>query len=233
MKTSVVTGAAGALGGAVARALSARGDGIVLVDREGTRERLGSLARELGRAVVVTTDRDAGWADMVAAARTAYGAAPSYAALIAGGWDGGKPLFARDTDGPYRAMIEANVDSVYYALRALLPAMVDAREGAVVVIGSRNAVQPGLGKNATEYTASKAAVVALAQAAAAEVLEYGVRINAVLPSTLDTPANRAAMPQADASRWVALDSAAATIRYLLSADSRDVSGAALPLYGRA
>jgi NAD(P)-dependent dehydrogenase (short-subunit alcohol dehydrogenase family) len=67
---------------------------------------------------------------------------------------------------------------------------------------------------------------------AQEVLEHGVRINAILPSTMDTPANRRAMPDADPAKWVPLESASAVIAFLLSEDSRDVSGAALPVYGR-
>jgi NAD(P)-dependent dehydrogenase (short-subunit alcohol dehydrogenase family) len=76
-------------------------------------------------------------------------------------------------------------------------------------------------------------VVALVRVVAAEVLEAGVRLNAVLPSTIDTAPNRAAMPDADASRWVEPDSIAAVIEFLLSDAARDVSGAVLPIYGRA
>jgi NAD(P)-dependent dehydrogenase (short-subunit alcohol dehydrogenase family) len=75
--------------------------------------------------------------------------------------------------------------------------------------------------------------VALARAVAAEVLESGVRVNAILPSTMDTPANRAAMPKADPGKWVSLDSAAGVIAFLLSDAARDISGVALPVYGRA
>ena len=102
-----------------------------------------------------------------------------------------------------------------------------------MVIGSRAVERPWESVNAAAYAASKAAVVALAQARAAEVLEAGVRVNAVLPSTLDTAANRAAMPKADASRWVSTDSLADVVAFLLSEGARDVSGAALPVYGRA
>ncbi len=89
------------------------------------------------------------------------------------------------------------------------------------------------GQGRRAYTASKHAAVALAQTVAAEVVEYGVRINAVLPSTMDTPANRAAMPKADFGKWVTTPSAAGVIAFLLSDAARDVSGAAIPLYGRA
>jgi NAD(P)-dependent dehydrogenase (short-subunit alcohol dehydrogenase family) len=160
------------------------------------------------------------------------GAAPSLAALIAGGWRGGAPLFEEKDDETWRTMMSTNVETVHRSLVRLLPAMVSAGRGSVVVVGSRAAQQPWTSANAAAYAAAKAAVVALAQAVAAEVLEHRVRVNAVLPSTMDTPANRAAMPKADPGRWVSLDSAAGVIAFLLSDAARDISGAALPVYGR-
>jgi NAD(P)-dependent dehydrogenase (short-subunit alcohol dehydrogenase family) len=130
-------------------------------------------------------------------------------------------------------MISTNTDTVYRSLRALLPKMVQVNDGSVVVVGSRAAVQPWTSARAAAYAASKAAVVALAEAVAAEVLDHRVRVNAILPSTMDTPANRASMPKADASRWVTTDSVAQVVAFLLSDASRDISGAAIPVYGRA
>jgi NAD(P)-dependent dehydrogenase (short-subunit alcohol dehydrogenase family) len=111
--------------------------------------------------------------------------------------------------------------------------MVARANGSVVVVGSRAVERPWTSANATAYAATKAGVVAMAQAAAVEVLEHGVRINAILPSTLDTPANRRAMPDADPARWVTTSSVAGVIAFLLSDAARDISGAAIPLYGRA
>lgn len=111
--------------------------------------------------------------------------------------------------------------------------MVAERSGSIVVVGSRAVERPWTGTGSAAYAAAKAAVVTIAQTVAQEVLEYGVRVNAVLPSTLDTPANRASDPNADPSKWVSLSSAAAVMAFLLSDDARDVSGAAIPLYGRA
>ena len=103
----------------------------------------------------------------------------------------------------------------------------------MVVVGARAAVQPWTAVKSAAYAAAKAAVVALAQAAAAEVLGHGVRINAILPSTLDTPANRARMHRMDPANLVSLESAADLVAFLLSDRSRDISGAAIPIYGRA
>jgi NAD(P)-dependent dehydrogenase (short-subunit alcohol dehydrogenase family) len=130
-------------------------------------------------------------------------------------------------------MMSSNVQTVHRALRALLPKMVERKQGSIVIVGSRNAERPWTGANAASYTASKAAAVAMAQAAAAEVLDSNVRINAVLPSTMDTPANRASMPKVDPSKWVTTESCAGVIAFLLSDEARDISGAAIPVYGRA
>jgi NAD(P)-dependent dehydrogenase (short-subunit alcohol dehydrogenase family) len=130
-------------------------------------------------------------------------------------------------------MVGTNLDTAERSLRALLPGMVARGGGSVVVIGSRAVERPWTSAGAAAYAATKAAVVALAQAIAAEVLEHGVRVNAVLPSVIDTAANRSAMPDADPSRWVSPSSLAGVIGFLLSDDARDVSGAAIPVYGRA
>jgi NAD(P)-dependent dehydrogenase (short-subunit alcohol dehydrogenase family) len=232
---ALVTGAAGALGAEVARTLSKRGSKLALVDGPHARERLDALAAELGGACVATGDisRESTWAEAMPRIARELGAPPSRAALIAGAWRGGKALHEETTDDVWRAMLQANLETVYATLRAVLPPMVAQRGGSVVVMGSRAADQPATSARSAAYAASKAAVVALAQAVAAEVLEHGVRVNAVLPSTLDTPANRAAMPKANAERWVTLASAAGVVAFLLSDEARDINGAALPVYGRA
>jgi NAD(P)-dependent dehydrogenase (short-subunit alcohol dehydrogenase family) len=232
---ALVTGAAGALGAEVARTLFRRGCKLVVVDTAHGKERLLQLAAELGHASVVAGDitTDETWSAALPRVERELGAPPSLAALIAGGWRGGKALHEESSDDVWRAMMTTNVDTVHRSLRALLPTMVTRRRGSIVVVGSRAAEQPWTSAGSAAYAASKAAVVALAQAVAAEVIDAGVRINAILPSTLDTPANRAAMPKADASKWVSLGSAAGVVAFLLSDDARDISGAAVPVYGRA
>src|SRR5262249_22008177 len=127
--------------------------------------------------------------------------APTGAALTVGGWAGGKPL-AESPPEELRSMLEANAMTAYVSLRALLPGMLVRGHGSIVLIGSRAVERPWTSAGAAAYAASKSAVVALAEVAAAEGLERGVRVNAVLPSVIDTPANRAAMGDADAAKWV-------------------------------
>jgi NAD(P)-dependent dehydrogenase (short-subunit alcohol dehydrogenase family) len=110
--------------------------------------------------------------------------------------------------------------------------MVARKRGSIVLIGSRSGVRPFSAPGDAAYAATKAALTALTQTIAAEVLEHGVRVNMVMPSTIDTAANRQAMPGADTSRWVSTDSLGDVIEFLLSERSRDVSGAALPVYGQ-
>ena len=232
---AIVTGAAGALGAEVARSLSRRGCRLVLADSERAKDGLTALASELGGAAVMSGDlaTQAAWDEALPRLERELGGAPSLAALVAGAYRGGAPLDATTDDGVWRTMMNANLETVYRALRALLPSMLAHGRGSIVAVGSRAAVQPWTSGGSAAYAASKAAVVALVQAVAAEALPRGVRVNAVLPSTLDTPANRAAMPRADPSRWVSVSSAAEVIAYLLGDGAQDVSGAAVPVYGRA
>src|SRR5262249_29148768 len=129
-------------------------------------------------------------------------------------------------------MITTNLETAYRSLRALLPGMVARKSGSIVVVGARPAIAPETAAGSAAYAASKAAVVALMKATAAEGLAHGVRLNAILPSTMDTAANRRAMPNADVSKWVTTESAASVVLFLLSDDARDISGAAIPVYGR-
>lgn len=234
MAIVAITGGAGALGSALARVLAQRGDKVALFDTERSRERATALAKELGGyAHVSAFQTGADFAEAVKATAKELGGAPTGAALIAGGWAGGAPVHEAKDDSEWASMMKSNADTAFHAMHALLPGMVAAKGGSIVVIGSRAVERPWTSAGSAAYAASKAAVVSLAQTAAAEVLEHHVRVNAVLPSTMDTPANRKAMPDADPARWVSLPSAAGVIAFLLSDDARDVSGAVIPVYGRA
>jgi NAD(P)-dependent dehydrogenase (short-subunit alcohol dehydrogenase family) len=232
---AVVTGASGALGAEVARELARRGHKLALLDTARAREKLEALASSIPGTCPMVADVTKGgdWEQVLARAGRELGGPPLAAALIAGGWRGGRRLHEETSDETWSAMMSSNLETVHRSLRALVPAMVASKRGSIVVVGSRVVEQPASSARAAAYGASKAAVVALAKAVAAEVLEDGVRVNAILPSTMDTPANRAAMPSADPARWVPLRSAAGVIAFLLSDEARDISGAAVPVYGRA
>jgi NAD(P)-dependent dehydrogenase (short-subunit alcohol dehydrogenase family) len=231
----VVTGAAGALGAALCRHLVASGHAVAGVGLPRHAERLRGMEGDLGPGFAgasLEAESVAAWDALLGTVESRLGPVAG-AALVAGGWGGGRPLHEERDDGAWRALLDENLESAHHALRAIMPRLVARRSGSVVVIGSRNVERPWAGAGAAAYTVAKSAVVALARVVASEVLGAGVRVNAVLPSTIDTAQNRAAMPEADPSRWVAPESLAAVIEFLLSDASRDVSGAAIPVYGRA
>jgi NAD(P)-dependent dehydrogenase (short-subunit alcohol dehydrogenase family) len=229
----LVTGAAGALGSALVRYLAARGRNVIAVDRPGASQRLEEVAREApGVESLELESSSETWSPVMERIANERGPLAG-AVLVAGGWAGGKRFFEGDSEATWRKMMDQNLESTRVALDALLPPMVAAKRGSIVLIGSRAAVRPWESRGAAAYAASKAALLALVQAIAAEVLDDGVRINAVLPSTIDTPANRKAMPAADPTKWVSRESLCDVIGFLLSDAARDVSGAALPVYGRA
>jgi len=222
----VITGAGGALGSGVVRALTASGRSVLAVERD--RERAEKTFAGLAGCRVLGFDVSdpRAWSDVLGDSPIAG------AVLVAGTWQGGKRLFEAGADASWRALMSANLETARVSLEALLPRMVERKAGSIVAIGSRTAQRPWEGARSAAYAASKAALVALVQAAAAEVLSDGVRINAILPSTIDTPANRAAMPKHDPSTWVSVESLSGVIAFLLSDAARDISGAAIPVYGK-
>lgn len=229
----VVTGAAGALGSSLVRYLAARGKNVVAVDRPAHSARLSEVAREAAGVTPIELDASSAetWSPVVERVTSDLGA-PTGAVLVAGGYAGGNRFFEANAESDWQRMLDQNLESARGALQALLPGMVAARRGSIVLMGSRAALRPWESRGAAAYAASKAALVALAQAVAAEVVEDNVRLNVVLPSTIDTEANRRSMPNADPSRWVSRESMCEVIGFLLSDAARDVSGAAIPVYGR-
>ncbi len=231
----VISGAAGALGTALSRHLVARGYRVAGIGLKRHEERLRGLERGLGAAFAglpLEEDSTAAWDAALDVVEPRLG--PVFGAvLVAGGWRGGRPFHEEHDEDTWRSMLDENLESAQRALRALLPRLVARRSGSVVVVGSRNVERPWSGAGAAAYTVAKSAVVALARVIASEVRDAGVRVNAVLPSTIDTAQNRDTMPDADATRWVEPESIAEVIGFLLSDPARDVSGAVLPVYGRA
>ena len=222
----VVTGASGALGSGLVRALSASGQRVIAVDRDAERAQRVFASVPGCRTLAFDIASPSAWQSALGASEIAG------AVLVAGTWQGGKRLFDDGAEAIWTTLMHANLETARVSLQALLPRMVAAKAGSIVAVGSRTAVRPWEGAHSAAYAASKAALLALVQASAAEVLADGVRINAVLPSTIDTAANRAAMPKSDASTWVSIESLSGVIGFLLSDAAQDISGAALPVYGR-
>ena len=160
-----------------------------------------------------------------------YAGIPSLAASVhlAGGFLA-RPI-AETTRADLDGQLKLNLVTTFLCCREAVKAMRKSGGGRIVNVAARIVEQPGSGMAA--YTVSKAGVAALTRALAAEVRGDGILVNAVLPSIIDTPANRASMPDADHARWPKADELARTIRWLASEENRLTSGALVPVYGNA
>ncbi len=225
MSTVFITGAAGALGAAVARAFDAAGANTVLIGRN-----LGRLESVCGpanarRMLVVADVRGA--ASVASAAQEAIERFGRIDALcnIAGGFAMGTPVHAT-SDAQWDELFDLNVRSLRNAVAAVVPGMLDGQGGKVVNIASGSARQ-GLA-NMGAYCASKDVVIRLTESMSAELRGHGINVNSVLPGTIDTPDNRAAMPNADRSKWVTPEALSEVILFLCSPAGRAIHGAAIP-----
>jgi NAD(P)-dependent dehydrogenase (short-subunit alcohol dehydrogenase family) len=226
----LVTGATGGLGPAVVAAFLDDGWRVVATSRSGRppqdlvgADRLESVATDLFEPA------DVAEAVTVAAADRAVAPLRALVNLVGGYAVGG--LVHETPVEQFERQLTLNLRPTYLVTQAVLPHLVEGGGGAVVCVSARAAVAPFRG--AGGYASAKAAVLAFAQAVAVEYRAAGVRCNAILPSVIDTPANRADQPGADTSRWVPPGQVAAVIRFLCSDDSAPTSGAAIPVYGRA
>jgi NAD(P)-dependent dehydrogenase (short-subunit alcohol dehydrogenase family) len=223
----VVTGGTGALGAAVVAALLEEGAvcHVPAMDKAEVK-RFAPRAHERVRIVEVATLADEG-----EVARFYAGVPQLWASIhIAGGF-AMQPL-AETGKGVLMAQLETNLVSAFLCCAAAVRAMKNAG-GRIVNVAARPGLEPRLGAGMTAYTVSKAGVAALTQALGQELAADGILVNAVAPSILDTPANRAAMPTADHALWPKVEEVAATILFLASPQNKVTRGAVVPVYGAA
>jgi NAD(P)-dependent dehydrogenase (short-subunit alcohol dehydrogenase family) len=225
-RTVVITGGTGALGAAVVGALI----------EAGARCRVPYLhAAEAARfqhrdhkAVTLVADIDL--TQEAAVERLYDGIAPLWASIhIAGGFAPGN--VADTGKAALLGQIETNLVSCFLCCRAAVKAMA-GQGGRIVNVASRQALEWRSGAGLSAYTVSKAGVAALTTTLAEEVAKDGILVNAVAPSIMDTPANRAAMPKADFAAWPKVEEVAATIVFLASRDNRVTRGGIVPVYGK-
>jgi NAD(P)-dependent dehydrogenase (short-subunit alcohol dehydrogenase family) len=228
-RTVIVTGGTGGLGSAVTRAFLDDGWRVVVpwvAERELERvERVPGL--ELIQADLFDETSVQAVAEL--AAQDAANPLGAVVNLVGGYAQGGRVHETPIAD--FEAQLRVNLRPTYLVSAAALPHLIAAGGGAIVCVSTRAAVRPFPG--AAGYIASKAAVLAFVDALAVEYRDDDVRANAVLPSIIDTPSNRAAQPDAQVQRWVQPEEIAAVIRFLCSDDARPTSGAHIPVYGKA
>lgn len=221
-KVVLITGATGGLGTSVTAAFQNADARVAAVDRAPAAqagERFVSFAADLS-----TLDGARGAVEAVAAR---WGQLDVLIHLI-GGFTGGQSV-ADTEDAVFDRMINLNLRTAFYMFRAAIPRMRAQGSGRILAIGSRSAVEAS--PKSGLYAASKAALVSLVRTVAAENRDRGISANVILPGTMDTPANRAAMPSADFSQWVPTAQVASLLVYLASESASSVNGAVIPIYG--
>lgn len=227
-----ITGAAGNLGRALVNGLKEQGSQLALTDhREG---RLAKLYPELEDRNQVLFVEPVDLTDEMSVQKGVDFVVDRFGRIdvlinAAGGYIGGTSVEETAFD-TWENLMALNAGSVFLVSRAILPIMHAQGSGAVVNVGARPGVEGR--KNAGAYSASKAAVLRLTESMAAEGKADGIRVNAVIPGTIDTPDNRKAMPNADHSRWVEPSAVADVIFFLASPAARGICGVSLPVFGR-
>lgn len=225
----VVTGAFGTLGRAVARAFAAHGAGLALLDVAA--EPPSSLREEFGAEPLLFGGVDL--SDMEATRRVMSVVTMHFGGIdvlvnVAGGfrWQ----TLAGGSVEAWDDLYTMNLRTAVVCCKAVLPVMLEHGGGRIINIGAGAAAKAGAGMGA--YTASKAGVQRLTESLSEEAKDRGITVNAILPGTIDTPRNRADMPDADFTRWVAPASIAEVIVFLASDAASAITGAAIPVFGR-
>ncbi len=229
-RTVIVTGGTGGLGHAVSRAFLADGWRVVVPWVE--QRELERIEHHDDRLELIQADLfdEASVASVVELAAQDGDAPLRAVANLVGGYAQGGRVHETPIDD-FEAQLRLNLRPTYLVTAAALPHMLDGDGGAIVCVSTRAALRPFPG--AAGYVASKAAVLAFVDALAVEYKQDGVRANAVLPSIIDTPANREANPNGKFETWVQPEQIAAVVRFLCSDDAAITSGAHVPVYGRA
>ena len=224
----IVTGAAGNLGRATAQAFAAAGAKCVLLDNnaDGLRAAFGEdRPDQLALAVDL--------ADPVALRRAVDRTMAEFGAIhalcnLAGGFRMGHPVHETPAD-VWKLMIDLNAGSLINMSQAVVPHMIAAGSGKIVNVAAMGGLRGGANMGA--YAAAKSAVMRLTESMSGELRDQGINVNCVMPSIIDTPANRADMPKADPKRWVAPAALADVILFLASERARAIHGASLPVVG--
>ncbi|HYG88542.1 MAG TPA: SDR family NAD(P)-dependent oxidoreductase [Azospirillum sp.] len=227
-RTVLVTGAAGNLGRAVAVTFARSGANLVLVDR--AHEALeGDFGVDEERRLLLAADLlDPASVDAAVATALRRFGQIDVLCNIAGGFRMGEAVH-ETSDATLDVLLDLNVRTLLHAVRAVVPHMLEGRGGKIVNVGAA-AAQHGVARMGA-YCAAKDAVIRLTEAMAAELREQAINVNCVLPSIIDTPENRAAMPEADPRRWVEPAALADVVLFLASDAARAVHGAAVPVRG--
>src|SRR6201993_4500520 len=221
-KVVLVTGANGGLGTYVTQAFLDAGATVVGTSRKIQQSDFNNPNFTAIAAEISTREGAKGLVDQVVAR---FGKLDVLAHTV-GGFAGGQSIADTD-DATFQRMFDLNLNCVFHILRAAVPPLRKTGTGRIIAIGSRAALEPGAGVGA--YSASKAAMVSLIRIVALENRDAGLTANVILPGTMDTPANRKSIPNADFSKWVRPSTVAGLITWLASDAGKTINGSVIPM----
>ena len=231
-EVAIITGAVGNLGTATARFFQQFGAKTVLVDRspDRVREAFKDIANSPGHLLVGGIDLSdaASLGKLIEQTLAKFGRVDALVNTV-GGYRGGKPVHEADL-ADWDFLFNVNVRTTLLCCRAVIPQMLEQQSGKIVNVASRDGLSGGAGYAA--YSASKSAVLRLTESLANELKASNINVNCIMPGTIDTPQNRAAIPNGDFSKWVEPAAIAEVIAFLASDAARAINGAALPVYGK-
>jgi len=231
-KIAIITGAVGNLGTASARAFQQAGAKTVLVDRSPDRVRsvFGDISNSNDHLLAGGVDLSdpVSLAKLIEQTLNRFGRVDVLVNTV-GAFRGGKPMHEADP-ADWDFLFNANVRTTLLCCRAVIPQMLRQKHGKIINVSSREGLEAHAGFAA--YSASKSAVLRLTESLSAELKTSDINVNCIMPSVIDTPQNRAAMPNADFSKWVEPKAIAEVVLFLASDASRAINGAALPVFGK-
>jgi NAD(P)-dependent dehydrogenase (short-subunit alcohol dehydrogenase family) len=232
-RVTLVPGGLGGLGAVVAQAFALAGAAVVVAGSQERPEALSALRDGLGEhAERVTFTRadalDEGQVEALVRSVLQQHGRLDILVNTVGGWTAGQPITGLDRT-TWRRMLDINLDAAFLLAKHAARPMQQQAWGRILHVSSR-AARSGR-RNAAAYAVAKNAVLTLTEIQAEELRDFGVTVNAILPSIIDTSANRASMPSADFSRWPKADEVAAVLLFLASEDARLITGASIPVYG--
>lgn len=231
-RVAVLTGGTGGLGTALAKRLAAKGHRLAVTYVRPEESRAFESVLDLDEEQLLLRRVDASNPEEMEAflneAKERFGSVDIVCSLV-GGWAGGRDI-EETSDVRFERMLDLNLVSAFNTLRASIPHLRASEAGRVVLVGSRAAIDTPAGQAA--FNVAKAGVVALAKSASVELDDTNITVNVVMPSVIDTPATREALPFADYVHWPTPDEIAKVIEFLVSPESEVVSGGVIPVYGK-
>lgn len=231
-RVAVLTGGTGGLGTALAKRLAAKGHRLAVTYVRPEESTAFESVLDLDEEQLLLRRVDASNPEEMEAflneAKERFGSVDIVCSLV-GGWAGGRDI-EETSDVRFERMLDLNLVSAFNTLRASIPHLRSSEAGRVVLVGSRAAIDTPAGQAA--FNVAKAGVVALAKSASVELDDTNITVNVVMPSVIDTPATREALPFADYVHWPTPDEIAKVIEFLVSPESEVVSGGVIPVYGK-